>query len=365
MMLKITKFKIAATMLASTVLLSGCGLFGGDEKPENIDPPQDVSYLEEGKSLEESAAKEKKQSEANVDDKVASKKTVKQELYLIDKNGYVVPQTFELPKVTGLAKQALEYLVQNGPVQALLPNGFQAVLPPDTQILGVNIKGDTVIADFSQEFANYKPEDEQKILEAITWTLTEFDNIEKVKIRINGHDQNVMPVNHTPIEDGLSRADGINIETNGVVDITNTHPVTVYFMAENSESTYYVPVTRRVENTVKDNFVAVVNELIEGPSYTSGLLDDFNDDVKLLDSPVFKDGNITLNFNESILGSFDEKKKIISNHVIESLVLSLTEQPGVKSVAIKVNGETKLMNEQGKEITVPVTRPENVNTGSF
>lgn len=365
MMLKITKSKIAATMFASTVLLSGCGLFGGDEKPKNIDPPQDVSYLEEGESLDENATTAQNETAVDEQKTSAETETVKQELYLFDKNGFVVPQTFELPKVEGIAKQALEYLVQNGPIQALLPNGFQAVLPPDTQILGVNLKDGTIIADFSQEFANYSPEDEQKVLQAITFTLTQFDNVDNVKIRINGHDQSVMPVNHTPIVEGLSRADGINIDTNNVVDITNTHPVTVYFMAENSESTYYVPVTRRVENSVKDNVVAVVNELIKGPSYSSGLLNDFSEDVKLLENPVVKDGNITLNFDESILGSFDEKKNIISNHVIDSLVLSLTEQPGVKSVAIEVNGETKLVNEQGKSISEPVTRPENVNTGSF
>ena len=111
---------------------------------------------------------------------------MKTELYLIDKNGLVVPQTLELPKTESVAKQALEYLVKNGPVTEMLPNGFQAVLPADTKI-SVNVKDKVATVDFSNEFKNYQAEDELKILQSITWTLTQFDSIEKVKLQMNGH----------------------------------------------------------------------------------------------------------------------------------------------------------------------------------
>jgi len=45
---KKTTFVTAAT-LATTVFLSGCGLFGGEEK-KKIDPPQDASYIEESEA---------------------------------------------------------------------------------------------------------------------------------------------------------------------------------------------------------------------------------------------------------------------------------------------------------------------------
>ena len=56
---------------------------------------------------------------------------------------------------------------------------------------------------------------------------------------------------------------------------------------------------------------------------------------------------------------------MISKHVINSLVLSLTEQPGVESVAITVQGNAEIVTDDGEKITEPVTRPEKVNTGSF
>ena len=72
---------------------------------------------------------------------------MKTELYLIDKNGYVVPQTLELPKSEGVAKQALEYLVKDGPVTEILPNGFRAVIPTDTQ-MSVKIDEGVAVVDF-------------------------------------------------------------------------------------------------------------------------------------------------------------------------------------------------------------------------
>ncbi|WP_027409511.1 GerMN domain-containing protein [Anoxybacteroides tepidamans] len=351
--------KFITPIIASVVLLGGCGLFGKDRAIKEIDPPQDVSYLKDGGSLQQS-----KQNNAASQKEEKATETVKRELYLIDKNGFVVPQTLSLPKTDSVAKQALEYLVQGGPVEEMLPNGFRAVLPADTRVLSVNLQKDgTIIADFSPEFAHYKPEDEKKILQAITWTLTQFDNVKKVKIRINGHDQSVMPVNGTPIEDGVSREDGINLDTSGVVDITNTHPVIVYFVAQQGEQTYYVPITRRIPNEQKDDIAAAISELIKGPTYGSGLVSGFQPDVQLVGQPTYKDGKVTLNFNDAIYGS--NKKHVISEDVLNALVLSLTEQKGVESVAITVNGKADLVREDGKALSEPVTRPENVNTGSF
>ncbi|PLT32354.1 GerMN domain-containing protein [Bacillus sp. V5-8f] len=357
-MSKAAKVTIASTMLATAVFLSGCGILGSGEEPAKIDPPKEVSYENDAQDLESSENSEK--TEAN---KAADAQTVKTELYLIDKNGYVVPQTIELPNSKGVAKQALEYLVVNGPVSNVLPNGFRAVLPADTEVdLNINKDGVAVV-DFSPEFKNYKKEDELKIVQAVTWTLTQFDTVKKVKLQVNGQELKEMPVDGTPLQDGLTRAHGINLDTSNVADITNTRPLTVYYVGGDEGSHYYVPVTKRISEMKQDNVAAVIDELIKGPSYSYNLLSDFMPDVKLLDSPKLSEGKVTLNFNESILGSFKEKK--VSQTMLDALVLSLTEQSGIKSVELQVNGSSKLMNGDGKPITEPVIRPEKVNTGSF
>ncbi|WP_409302036.1 GerMN domain-containing protein [Peribacillus sp. SCS-155] len=353
-MSKVTKAAAASTILISSVLLSGCGLFGGEEK-NKIDPPKTTSYDMKNEAQIEKNDNAGAKEEGEV-------KGVKTELYLIDKNGYVVPQTLVLPKAEAVAKQALEYLVQNGPVTEVLPNGFRAVIPADTQV-DLSVKEGVATVDFSPEFKEYKKEDEMKILQSITWTLTQFDSIQKVKLKMNGKELKEMPVNGTPIQETLTRADGINLDTSNVSDITNTKPLTVYYIGGDEGTYYYVPVTRRVSENQDDNVTAAVQELIKGPSHSSKLLSDFMPDLQLLSTPVVAKGKVTLNFNESILGSFKEKK--VSQNVLDALVLSLTEQKGIDSVEVQVNGSTKLLNEDGKPLSEPVTRPEKVNTGSF
>lgn len=348
---------IGVTMLSSTVLLSGCGLFG-TETQKKIDPPKTV-VVGEKKASKETTAKE-----TTAKEKGQAQNTVQTELYLIDKDGYVVPQTLALPKTKSVAKQALEYLVANGPVTNMLPNDFRAVLPEDTDFT-VSIDKDSGVAtvDFSKEFKDYKPEDEMKILQSVTWTLTQFDNVKSVHLKMNGHELTEMPVNGTPISANLSRATGINYDTTDVVDITNTKPVTVYYIGGEEGSYYYVPVTRRVSNNEKDNIMAVVNELIKGPSQKSSLVSEFMSDVKLLEAPKYQNGTVTLNFNKNIYGSFEEKE--ISQSLLDALVLSLTEQQGVDKIAVQVDGKAEIKNDKGKKLSEPVTRPEKVNTGSF
>lgn len=356
--------QIAITVIASSMLLSGCGLFNAEQATKEIDPPQDITLTEDGEQLKAEDAEGAESASEDVKGEETAEKVTSQ-LYLIDKSGFVVPYTMNLPKTKSVAKQALEYLVEGGPVSNMLPNGFRAVLPQDTQVLGVDIKDGIAIADFSKEFNNYKKEDEAKILQAITWTLTQFDTVKTVKIWVNGHEQKEMPVNGTPIQDGVNRANGINYDSSDVVDITNTHPLTVYYMAESDGQKYFVPVTKRVSNTETDSIVSAVEELVDGPALSTGLLSDFQEGVELLSAPKYEDGKVTLDFNEAIYGSFDEEQKIISSQVLQSLVLTLTEQQGIESVAVTVNGKADLLNENGEKLSEPVTRPTKVNTGSF
>lgn len=342
-----------ASILTASMFLSGCGLFGKDK--ESLDPPAEVTHLKEGENLEASP-----DTETTGEEKVEQ---VMRDIFLIDQNGLVVAQSLPLPKTDSVAKQALEYLVADGPVTDILPNGFRTVLPAGTEI-SLDIHEGKAIVDFSEEFTSYNPDDEKKILQAVTWTLTQFDSVDSVELRVNGYPLTEMPAAGTPIsEDGLTRADGINTNFTDAVDVTNTRPLTVYYLTQASDNYYYVPITQRVSNTEKDDVTAVIQQLIEGPGMQTALISGLINDVQLLDSPQFEDGVVTLNFNEAILGN--SESKMISDETLQSLVLSLTEQKDIESVTVMVNGSNEIVNEKGEAITEPVTRPEKVNTGSF
>ncbi|HEX7066075.1 MAG TPA: GerMN domain-containing protein [Bacillales bacterium] len=354
------KFKIrgAVLIVGIPLILSGCGLWGTSQQTSD-QTKKDVHYVDPDESLDMKKG-DKKNNETSAKKSQESVKTTARKLFLVDQNGLVVPQTLELPITKSVAQQSLQYLVKGGPVQNILPNGFQAVLPAGTEIMGANIKGHTLIVNFSKEFANYKPENEEQILEAVTWTATQFDNIDHVKIQIDGVSQTAMPVNGTPIgEDGASRANGINEELGHVVDVTGTQAVTLYFPAQAGNRYYYVPVTTRMD-VGKGKIVAAIKGLSQGPVPESGLLTALGNDVKLLGKPTIQDGVVTLNFNKEIYSN--EEKQMVSRTVLDSLVLSLTAQNDIQKVAIQVNGQASIKTEGGETISKPVSRPQQVNT---
>ncbi|CAM4146347.1 sporulation protein [Bacillus manliponensis] len=354
-------FKWLICAVLSTAVLTGCGFLNQEKETEQIDPPKKVTYTDE--QAKENGKKEGEKKETAKKEK--AEQTIGRELYLVDKNGYVVPQTVKLPVPKGNAviQQSLEYLVKNGPVTELLPNGFRAVLPADTAMT-VDVKKDgTAIVDFSKEFKNYSKADERKIVEAVTWTLTQFKEVKQVKFSMDGKNLVKMPVNGTPLGNGVSRENGINFDNEQVTDITNTKAVTLYFIAQEGKEKYYVPITRRVAEGSENEVVTIVNELLKGPSNQSSLAYDFDTEVKLLNKPQIEDGKVTLNFNENIYTSKKENK--ISDLALESLVLTLTEHEGIKNVALEVNGKANVVNEKGEKLVKPVNRPQNVNTGSF
>src|SRR5699024_5670544 len=198
-------------------------------------------------------------ADENMEDSDQTAETIPRELYLIDANGLVAAQTLELPapESNEVATQVLEHLVKGGPVTPMLPNGFQAVLPEGTEVLGVNLQEDgTMIVDFSNEFEEYEAEEEVKIVESVTHTLTQFENVHQVQLRLNGHPLREMPVNGTPIGEGYSRAKGINV-MNTDLNIMNSQAVTMYYPAEHNESRYYVPVTQYVEDEEENQYISI------------------------------------------------------------------------------------------------------------
>jgi len=325
------------------LMLSGCGIYsnGLSSSKKQAIP----------KHLEEHRDNNKKKS---------AEKTVERQLYLVDANGHVTPQVLHLPQSNEVAKQALSYLIQDGPVSNMLPDGFQAVIPAGTTF-SLNLDSDgTLYADFSKEFTDYKGTNEQQIMQSITWTLTQFDNIKRVKLSVDGKSLQEMPVAKTPVPtEGLTRADGINIVKNYAGEVTNSSSMVVYYSAETSAgTTYYVPITERYDNS-EDVYTALVDALKSGPIGDDSIQAPFNSDVDLTEKPFINDkGIVTLDFNDYLYA--DSSKKAISDQALNCLVLTFANRLAVDKVSIEVEGKTQMMTESGKSLTQPVGVP-NVN----
>lgn len=347
--------KMTAVLGVSALLLTGCGLFGPEEDAASMDPPQQVEYTDEvGAGTEQTTPDNGEAPEAE-----GVQGTVDRTVYLLDANGFVVPVSLTLPKVEGSAKQVLTYMVKGGPVESMLPQGFQAILPEGTQVLGMTIKNGLATVDFSKEFKQYDPKDEEKIVDAITRALTEFSNVKQVSIWVNGQPLAEMPASQTPIS-LLDRNHGVNLELAEGAVPGRTTPVTVYFQSQlDDKRTYYVPVTRLVPET--DNLArAVVEELIKGPKEGSPLFSSLASTTKVLDVKT-ADDTVTVNLSDDLL-SYDDGKEA-NPEALEALVLSLTENTGYPKVQLLVEG--KPVTGGAYDFSKPVVRPLQINSMQF
>lgn len=380
---------------ATVMLITACGSQETNDVLEEIDPPQ-IDYIEDEEELdlevfegenddgndnngqlssiteddvgedgvEDENAAEEKGGPEEAEEKGGEVDTGDvQELYLLDQNGMVAPQSISMALEEDEVKTLVDHLVQEGPITEQLPNGFQAVLPAGTEVVESEVdKHGVATVDFNTDFNDYHPSQELQILQSLTWTLTQLDDVDRVKLKMNGEELTVMPQNDTPIGEGYTRDHGINLEMNDQADLVATTPVVVYFLAQNNEETYYVPVTRRV-NENQDKYEAVINELLDGPSYTSQLLTDFREEVALMDAPTFEDGTLHLDFNEGLLSQLNGTA--MSEEALNMLILSLTEQEEVEQVSLSINSDSSVMVSNGEEVSEPVARPTHVNSGRF
>ncbi|MEK8131304.1 GerMN domain-containing protein [Paenibacillus filicis] len=326
------------------VMTTGCSILETKEQSKQIDPPQ-----------------------GGVEAKATGARVTVPELvnpmsltvYAKDERGFVAPVTVQIEKAVDTAKKALEYMVSGGPSEGRMPAGFTALLPKGTEVKGINVISDQKLAivDFSKAFNDYNAQDERKILEAVTWTLTGYPTVEKVQIRVEGAAIKEMPVDGTPLDEPLSRTMGINLEKPESVEYGQATPVTLYFLSHNQEDyQYYVPVTRLIKRT--DQVAeAVIQQLIVGPDQHKGLAAVLNAGSELLNI-TSSDEVITVNFSDKMLGP-DHKAPA---EALKAVVLSITENAGTgKKVQILVNGDSKVSATDNVSYAKPVSRPSMVN----
>jgi len=354
----------SVTVVIVLAALAGCG-FLSKEEPVDLTPPNAVEWADEVK-VDNPAA----QSEASKDEEDSEKSgetssavaTTTLTLYFLDKNGYVVPVAMKVPKVEGIAQQALQFMTKGGPGEELVPEGFSAVLPPNTEMT-VNIKPEEKLArvDFSKEFTNIPAGQEKKVLEAITYTLTQFPNVEQVEITVNGYP--LTELGDYPVTQPLKRETlGLNLELSDEAKPGQTTAVTLYFQGINQVGdSYLVPVTRLIPRVTdpEEKALRTLQELIRGPREDSKLTSSFMQTMKVLDVQL-QENKVVANLDEHFLSYLSLSEPTEMNPSLEALVLSLTENTGAQAVQVLVNGETAV-TVNGQPLNQPLTRPAWVN----
>jgi len=258
------------------------------------------------------------------------------EIYLLDQNQMIARTTIALNtenrEVEDQAKELLEALIIGGKNQRLVPNGFRPIIPVDTKILSVKFEGDTLKINFSKEFLEVKAEHEEKMIEAICFTLTTIKEVNGIIIYIEDKIMTELPHSKRFLPGILGREFGIN----KVFNITRTsgvQGVTIYYINRHNDMFYYVPVTKFV-NDSREKVKIIIEELSSSFSYQRNLMSFLNSNARLLHYEIL-DRQMTLEFNNYLINDMDRMD--IMEEVKYTISLSMRANYDIDEVVFWVN----------------------------
>ena len=260
----------------------------------------------------------------------------KEVIYLLDTNGYVARTTIKSenldPKETAL--DVAKGLIIDGEKSHIIPNGFRAIIPAGTEILGLNLENKILTINFSKDLLNINEKEEEKMIESIIYSLTSVEGIDKVTIQVEGKTLENLPHSKKNITFPQDKKYGINKK----YDLTTTSSIesyTIYYVCQQNDNQYYVPVTKYINNKGEDKIKIIVDELSTSPIYETNLMSYLDANVVLKDYSL-EESQLKLNFNEAILS---DKNKHILEEVVYTLGLSMEENYNVKTVMLLVNNK--------------------------
>ena len=253
-------------------------------------------------------------------------------IFLMDQNSYVALTSVAVndTNIENKARQLIKVLTIGG-MDSKIPSGFSAIIPPNTEVLSLSYENGVFKVDFSKDLLNISEKLEEKMVEAIVYTLTSIDKVDGVIIYVEGDILTKLPKTKINLPSTLDKTFGINKE----FDLTSTKDVTdvtIYYINQISDNYYYVPVTKYI-NDDRDKASIIIDELSRNFNPNKNLMSFLNDGTKLVSSEV-KDGYMYLNFNEDILNS--SVSEDISKETLDMITLSIGANYDVKKVVFNV-----------------------------
>ncbi len=259
------------------------------------------------------------------------------EIYLLGPNKYLVKTNvlLETDNMNTKIRSILDYLTIQKSDK--LPTGLSGIIPMNTKVNNVEIKESIVTIDFSKELLDVKEELEERLIEAITYSIINIDGVEAITIKVDGNLLTELPKTKKKLPELLNRNFGIN----KVFDIDNLNgiqKVTLYYLDKISNQNYYVPVTKYL-NDDREKINIIIDNLSSNYIYESSLVSLLNQNTELINYEI-EDEIMTLNFNNSIF-THDKILEEVTYTIKESVCSTYL----VKSVILEVEGNVESTNK--------------------
>lgn len=262
------------------------------------------------------------------------------DIYLIDSYEYVALTNVGIiaTSVESQAEEILNILIQGGPGENKIPNGFKAIINSETTINEIIYDNKILKIDLSKELFDTNKEYEIKVLEVLVYSLTSLDKVDGLEIYIDGKKLTELPISKIKLPDILDKTFGINKEYD-ISNLKDINQVTIYYLNKYNDNYYYVPVTKYL-NDNREKVSIIIDELSNN-KYHSGLMSFMNTNTELVETMLEAD-EVILNFNQSIYNDLDNKA--ILSEVVKTINLSIEANYKIENVVYNVDSEPINLN---------------------
>ena len=257
-------------------------------------------------------------------------------IYLLDDDNYLgkTDVVVNSTSIEDKVKELVEVLINGGEGENKIPSGFKSILPSETKILSVKYENNLIKIDFSKDLLNINKDLEEKMIEALIYTITSIEDVEKVIIYVEGNVLSKLPQTNITLPSTLDRNFGIN-KTYDFTSTKDLNQVTIYYLNKHNDNYYYVPVTKYL-NDNRDKIKIIIDELTSTNTYNTNLLSYLNSNTEILAIEEQPD-ILELTFNSYIFSDIDNKD--ILEEVVYTICLSVKDNYDVDEVVIKSEDE--------------------------
>lgn len=254
-------------------------------------------------------------------------------IFLVDNKDYVARTSIvkNSSETIEQIKEIIEALTKNTKKSSYIRDGFKPIIPDGTKILDLKLEENILTINFSKELLNVVHCDEQKMIEAIIYSLTEIKDIKKIKILVEGKPLTNLPNSNKKLPEYLDKSYGINKIYN-IDSIKETTKTTIYYLSKNKDYYYYVPVTK-VSNEKTERVEIIIKELKSTPIYHTNLISYLAASANMTNYELLE-STISLSFNNYLIANMKEED--ILEEVKYSIALSIRDTYGINEVIFNI-----------------------------
>lgn len=271
-----------------------------------------------GASITTYVIKTNQNNDSPVNNNITITNGVKRQIYLVTEDNLLTPITVTIERKEQVTDEIADLVNLLKKDSLFNHEHFKKLLSKDCKLINATLDNKNLTLNFSKEFIDYDATLEKRVVESLVWTSLQFDEVETLKIQIDGTDLTHMPLSNTPLPVSLNKSIGINNHL--MVGKSNQRCVNVFYEKNIDKSNYYIPVSVKVDD-YENQYEEIINGMnLKLPTYTTLNTPSLVKKIEVLKYNELDENN-NLNLTLSNKALYDEKT--IDNKVFDFLVMNL------------------------------------------